>query len=145
MAGYNNNHLRFGERCCIQIFYRSRQREGGQENMCYRNFPLEMRVRGEGHLLWRIRSVARSSLLSLYASESFFEEIWVCRARGRVAASNWLFTKLYELLTPINQLLSKLEHSRFQIHMIPLSLSHTTRVTLTTNIALKTRSPLLLG
>ena len=32
MAGYNNNHLRFGERCRIHIFYRSR--EGGPETMC---------------------------------------------------------------------------------------------------------------
>ena len=51
------------DRCRIKIFYRSRQREGGQENMCYRTFPLEMRVRGRGtglsefkspcHLLWK--------------------------------------------------------------------------------------------
>ena len=36
MAGYNNNHLRFGERYRIQIFYGSWQGEGGPENMCYR-------------------------------------------------------------------------------------------------------------
>ena len=79
MAGYNNNHLRFGERCCIQIFYRSRQREGGQENMCYRNFPLEMRVRGEGLVYLSLNRLAISyeepgplpgALYSLYTRPS---------------------------------------------------------------------------
>ena len=129
------------DRCRIKIFYRLRQREGGQENMCYRTFPLEMRVRGEGLIylslnrLMKNRSVARSSLLSLWVS-TLSLSLYTLSTRlshslnrygfvvpvGGFAASNWLFTKLYELLTPIwmrNLVLPRptREHSRFKIHI----------------------------
>ena len=125
MAGYNNNHLRFGERCRIQIFYGSWQGEGGPENMCYRCLE---------PFSWRWESdppyTSRGTGLSEFKSPVRCPRVWNSR--------DYYFFWSSSALSVLSDF-SKFTYDSF-IHIAYES----TRVTQTTTIVLKTRSPLLL-
>ena len=151
MAGYNNNHLRFGERCRIQIFYGSWQGEGGPENMCYRWLE-PFSWRWESDPPYTSRGTGLSEFKSPYEDPGPLPKgrpshplRFVVLVAGLPRVTGYSLKFAWLLLLWSSSALSVLsDFSKFTYDSFIHIAYESTRVTQTTTIVLKTRSPLLL-
>ena len=147
MAGYNNTYVL--ENAVVYIYSIGRDKEKAVQRICA--IDDSNLSPGDESQIPRTR---REELVYLSLNPLMkipvrcprdVRVIDVCCARGGFAASNWLFSEIRVTTTSFEVLQLFRSFRMFpNSHMIPLSISHTTRVTQTTNIVLKTRSPLLL-